>query len=78
VNKKLLGIGIALVIVGIVLTATTVYQELVEEPKPEDYHMAIPTAKYEWHSRSPEITIVGIALIVCGLGFSLAGAKWKS
>lgn len=77
-NKKLMGLGIVLAIVGIICVAATVYQELVEEPKPEDYHMGIPTARYEWRSRNLAITVAGIGLFVCGLVFGLAGVRWKS
>lgn len=78
-NKKLIGIGVALLIVGIVFVAGTVYQELVEEPKPEDYHMGIPMAKYEWRSRNQTVTQIGILIMGLGVGFILGGFSplWK-
>jgi len=75
-NPKLVGIGALLLIVGVVLVGLTVYQELVEEPKPEDYHMGIPMAKYRWQTRNSAITVLGFGLLAFGLGFVLVG--WKS
>jgi len=79
-NIKLVAIGIALIIAGIILVGATVYQELVEEPQfPEDYHMTPqPTAKYEWRSRNLTITYLGEVLIPLGLLFIALGLKWKN
>jgi len=79
-NTKLVGIGIALIIAGIILVGATVYQELVEEPQfPEDYHITPqPTAKYEWRSRNLTITYLGEVLIPFGLLFIALGLKWKN
>lgn len=78
-NKKLLAIGFVLAIIGTLLLAATVYQELVEEPKPEDYHMGIPTAKYKWQSRNQTITQIGMLLVGLGVGSILGGFSplWK-
>lgn len=74
-NKKLLGIGISLVIIGIALVATTVYQEQVAPLAVP--HMEIPTAKYEWRSRNPTITGIGAGLIGSGVVLLLVGLPWK-
>ena len=80
-NKKIVEVGITLLLIGLMLVATTVYQELVEEPEfPEDYHMTPqPTAKYELRSRNQTITQVGILLVGLGIGFILGGFSpiWK-
>jgi len=74
-NKKLIAFGVVLIVVGIVLIAATVYQEIVKEPEgPEDYHMTPqPIAKYEWRSRNMAITVIGIGFIAFGLGFIAVG-----
>jgi len=76
VNKNLLGIGIALVIVGVIFVAATVYQEQVAAP-PEVPHMEIPSAKYEWRSRNPGITWLGIGFITLSAVLILVGVKKK-
>lgn len=74
--KRLL-IGALLLLVGVVLVAATVYQELTEEPEfPEDYHMQIPTEKYEWRSRNIAVTLLGVAIIVFSLAFVIV-ELWK-
>jgi len=72
VNKKLLGTGIALVIIGVVLVAATVYQEQVAPP-PAMPHMEIPSAKYEWRSRNQTITEAGIIFDCLGAGVIVGG-----
>jgi len=78
-NIKLVAIGIALIIAGIILVGATVYQELVEEPQwPEDYHMTPqPTAKYEWRSRNPTLTGIGAGLIGSAVTLLLVGLTWR-
>jgi len=77
VNKKLLGIGIALVIVGVVLVVATVYQEQVAPPTEQPHMQPQAPAKYEWHSRNMVATVLGIIFIALALGFITIGLKQK-
>lgn len=79
-KTRFVAIGIILIAVGVILVAATVYQELVQEPQwPEDYHMQIPTAKYEWRSRNQTMTRIGFILTVLGIGiiFGVFSPLWK-
>ena len=77
-NKKIIGVGIVLLIAGILALATTLYQEKVEyEPDLEDYHMGVPTEKYEWRTRNMAVTSAGAILIVFGVALNLVGLKMK-
>lgn len=76
-KSKMVLIGLALLIVGALLVVAMVYQELIEEPEfPEDYHMQIPTGKYEWRSHNITITYTGVGLIVFALSLMIVGV-WR-
>ena len=73
-SSKLIIIGFVLLSAGVLMIATTVYQEKVEdapppdEISPEDYHMGdYPRPKYEWRSRAPVITTIGGILCIAGV-----------
>ena len=71
-KKKLLGIGVALGIIGIILLVATIYQQKLSPPEDEDYHMGIPsTGTYEWRSHNIGITSVGAIFTAIGICFSL-------
>jgi len=77
VNEKLLGLGIALAIVGAVLVIATVYQEQVAPPTELTHMQPQAPAKYEWRSRNPAITWLGIGFIALSVVLILFGVKGK-
>lgn len=60
------GIIIVLLIVGVTCMVMSVYQEKIADPDLDDYHMAIPTGKYEWRSRNLLVTSIGVACLIVG------------
>ena len=57
-----------MMISGFILIVSTLYQELVYEPEfPEDYHMQIPVGRYEWRSRNPILTWLGIGCLIASV-----------
>ena len=68
-DKRILGLGAALLIAGVLALAATIYQERVAPPDLEDYHMGVPSGgKYEWRSRSVEATLFGVLSVASGAG----------
>ena len=66
--SRKVALGLALLFAGVVLMASMVYQELVEEePEPEDYHMQISHEKWVWRIRDLGIFLLGVAFNVIGI-----------
>jgi len=58
-------VSFALIILGVGVVASAMYQELVEEEP--DYHMGVVRKRYEWRSRNPVVAMLGGVILVAGL-----------
>lgn len=65
-KAKLIYITPLLLIIGAACIASTVYQEQIEEPDLDDYHMGIPSGIYVWKSHNPLASSFGIACLIFG------------
>jgi len=58
-------VSFALVILGVGVISTTVYQELVEEKT--DYHMGSVMRRYEWRTDNPFVAALGGVILMVGI-----------
>jgi hypothetical protein len=58
-------VSFALIILGVGIMASVMYQETIEEPL--DYHMGLVRRHYEWRTRAPVVAMLGGVILVVGL-----------
>lgn len=58
-------VSFVLIILGVGIVASAMYQELVEEEL--DYHLNLITKRYEWRARNPMVAMLGGVILIVGL-----------